>query len=125
MSPKTLALADDDEMLSELLASFLELEGYDVVRFPSGDALLSWASTSAGPVDAFLLDIDMPGRDGFQSCLALRDIPIYSATPTVFVSSMPAEEVRERVAASGASGMIAKDAEMLPRITTWLAQTLG
>ena len=121
----TLALADDDEAHAEILASWLEMQGYAVVRFPSGDALVSWASDAGGGVDAFLLDIDMPGRDGFQSCLALRNIPIYAGTPTVFVSSLAGDGVSDRVAQAGGDAFIAKDAELLPRLTTWLSATLG
>ncbi|HET6233307.1 MAG TPA: response regulator [Longimicrobiaceae bacterium] len=120
----TLAIADDDALQSELLAAWLEQHGYDVLRFDSGDSLVSWASDTPSYVDAFLLDIDMPGRDGFQSCIDLKSIAIYSGTPAVFVSSVCPETVTERVSAAGGSWMVRKDADLLPRLTSWLQDNL-
>ena len=68
----TLALADDDELHAELVGTWLEHQGFRVLRFPSGDDLLSWARGGDRRVDAFVLDVDMPGRDGIQSCRELR-----------------------------------------------------
>lgn len=122
---QTIALADDDVIQAELLAVFLEQQGYDVHRFDTGDDLVAWASTSSANVDAFLLDVDMPGRDGFESCRALRGLRIYAGTPTLFVSSMTAPDVDERVRAAGGNGMMRKDATLLPRLAEWLAENLG
>ena len=120
-----LALADDDDLHSEMLAVWLQLQGYDVVRFASGDALVSWAEASPAPADAVLLDVDMPGRDGFQSCRALRSIPIFRGTPTVFVSSLAGDGIADRVAEAGGDGMIRKDGEMLETLASWLSERLG
>ena len=121
MDPKpTLALADDDDAHAELLSTWLRLRGFEVVRFPSGDELVSWASATEGSVDAFVLDVDMPGRDGFQSCRELRALPTYASTPTVFVTSLAGEGPERQAASAGGDAMIRKDAQMLGRLTLWL-----
>lgn len=119
---RTLALADDDELHAELVGAWLEHQGYQVLRFDSGDALLSWVS--AGPsrqVDAFVLDVDMPGRDGVQSCRELRALDGYARIPAVFVSAadpgcIPREVAAERVQ------FIRKDGEMFVRLAAWLSE---
>jgi CheY-like chemotaxis protein len=117
-----LAVADDDEMHAELVSTWLEHRGFRVLRFGSGEELLDWASASARGVDALLLDVDMPGRDGFESCLALRSMPRYAATPAVFISSA------SHPAASGApqarDEFIRKDGEMLERLSCWLERNV-
>jgi CheY-like chemotaxis protein len=112
---RTLALADDDAVQAELVSAWLEHRGFRVLRFGSGTELLHWASASADPVDGLVLDVDMPGLDGFQSYRALRALPAYAQVPAVFVSaSTPAELAAENGA------FIAKDGEMLDRLSRWL-----
>ncbi|HEX6369740.1 MAG TPA: response regulator [Longimicrobium sp.] len=122
--PPMLALADDDELHAELVCTWLEHQGFRVVHFPSGDDLLSWASTGERHVDAFVLDIDMPGRDGIQSSRELRALDGYARVPTVFVSSTSPRAVAEAAADSGRLEFIRKDGQMFVRLAEWLSQNL-
>jgi CheY-like chemotaxis protein len=115
----TFAIADDDEAHSELMVAWLELRGYRVHRFASGDDLVFWAQTSPEAVDVFLLDVDMPGRDGFESCRALRGIPIFRETPAVFVSSL-ADDLSTRAVESGGTLALRKSAELFDTLGSWL-----
>jgi CheY-like chemotaxis protein len=117
---RTLAVADDDEVHAELVSAWLEHHGFRVLRFGSGDALLEWASSSGGTVDAVVLDVEMPGRDGFQSCRALRALPAYASVPAVFVSSASPDRVPPDVAGEDRVQFIRKDGEMLVRLSRWL-----
>lgn len=117
----TLALADDDELHAELVSAWLEHQGVRVLRFGSGDALLSWASAGQRRVDAFVLDVDMPGRDGVQSCRDLRALDGYARVPAVFVSAAAPNAVPDEVAA-GRVQFIRKDGEMFVRLAEWLSQ---
>ncbi|MBW3570266.1 MAG: response regulator [Gemmatimonadetes bacterium] len=119
-----LALADDDEMHAELVCTWLERQGFRVMRFPSGDDLLSWASAGERHVDAFVLDIDMPGRDGIQSSRELRALNGYARVPTVFVSSTSPRAVVEAAPDTGGVEFIRKDGEMFVRLAAWLNDNL-
>jgi DNA-binding response OmpR family regulator len=119
----TLALADDDELHAELVGTWLEHQGFRVLRFPSGDELLSWAMAGGRRVDAFVLDVDMPGRDGIQSCRELRALDGYAQVPAVFVSSTSPRAVVE-AAGTGGVQFIRKDGEMFVRLSEWLSQHL-
>lgn len=116
----TLALADDDELHAELVCTWLEHQGFRVLRFPSGDDLLSWAAAGDRRVDAFVLDIDMPGRDGIQSHRELRALDGYARVPAVFVSSTSPKAVLER--SDGGVQFIRKDGEMFVRLAEWLSE---
>jgi DNA-binding response OmpR family regulator len=119
----TLALADDDELHAELVSTWLEHQGFRVLRFPSGDDLLSWASAGDRRVDAFVLDIDMPGRDGIQSHRELRALHGYARVPAVFVSSTRPRAVVEQPE-NGSVQFIRKDGEMFVRLGAWLNEHL-
>lgn len=119
----TLALADDDELHAELVSVWLEHHGYRVLRFPSGDDLLAWAA-AGGRVDAFVLDIDMPGRDGIQSCRELRALDGYAGVPAVFVSSTSPRARLEQAAEAGTVQFIRKDGQMFVHLGAWLAEHL-
>jgi DNA-binding response OmpR family regulator len=120
-----IALADDDEDHAALLAVWLERRGHDALRFPSGDALLAWARTEGGPVDAFLLDVEMPGSSGPAVCRALRGIPRYAATPAAFVSAADEDLVAALARDLGGPTIIPKGGPMLARVAAWLEESLG
>jgi CheY-like chemotaxis protein len=120
-----IALADDDEIHSEVVTLWLDRDGFEVVRFGTGDELLAWAQ--GGPAarpDALLLDVEMPGRDGFQVHQELRLLETFSSTPTVFVSGIAPERLAERAREVGAQGSLHKDEHLLPRLSAWLTATL-
>ena len=64
-------LADDEKSIRELLHSFLASDGYTVRSFESGDALLE--AFRQEPAELVILDIMMPGIDGFTVCKKLRE----------------------------------------------------
>ncbi len=61
---------DDDASLRALLTEYLENRGFSVVTAPDGPSGL--ARLRAGGVDLVVLDIMMPGMDGFEVCRAIR-----------------------------------------------------
>ncbi len=119
------ALADDDEIHSEVVSVWLDHHGFDVVRFGTGDELLAWAQVVADRLpDAVLLDVEMPGLDGFEVHAELRRLPTFSAMPTVFVSGMAPESLVTRAQAAGANAALNKDEHLLPRLSAWLATAI-
>jgi two-component system response regulator MprA len=63
-------IADDDRAIRESLVRALELEGYDVTVVPDGVTAL--AAVRRTPMDVLILDVMMPGVDGFGVCQVLR-----------------------------------------------------
>ena len=79
--PKLIYIADDDTYIREALKTFLENAGYKVQAFENGEALLSAFSTKHS--DLIILDVMMPGTNGFAVCKEIRRqsyVPIFMVT---------------------------------------------
>jgi DNA-binding response OmpR family regulator len=63
-------VVDDDPDSREIAARLLQREGYRTRKAEGGEACLRIVASE--PVDLVLLDVMMPGMDGFQVCEALR-----------------------------------------------------
>ena len=81
MDPKLIYIADDDTYIREALRTFLENAGYKVQAFENGELLLSAFNTK--PSDLVILDVMMPGTNGFAVCKEIRrfsHVPIFMVT---------------------------------------------
>lgn len=79
--PPSLLLVDDDAALAAMLREFLELQGFTVAIAGDGEAAL--ASLPASPPDMVILDVMLPGIDGFEVLRRLReshDMPVIMLT---------------------------------------------
>ncbi|MBK6637270.1 MAG: response regulator [Rhodocyclaceae bacterium] len=92
-----IAVVDDALVLRRIVSALLEKD-YDVTAFVGGKDFLE----SSAPFDLILLDIDMPGMDGYEVCRRLRAREEGGEVPVIFVSGHDAAP--ERVAAYQAGG---------------------
>ncbi len=79
--PKQILIVEDDADIAAIERDYLELSGYDVTIAPDGTTGLDAALHR--PFDAVLLDVMLPGVDGFTICKKVRaekDIPILMVT---------------------------------------------
>ncbi len=83
---KSIYLADDEQNIRDVIKLFLESEGYRVTAFEDGDKLL--AAFKEKPCDLVILDIMMPGADGFTVCAELRKL---SAIPIIMLTARDSE----------------------------------
>ena len=102
-----LILVVDDEATQRLLTrDCLENEGFRVLEAEDGDAAL--AAMRSNPPDAVLLDIVMPGRDGFAVCEEIRGDASLSETPIILVTGREDDASVERAFAVQANDFITK-----------------
>ena len=78
-------VADDDFSMRMLLEETLYAQGYQVLSFDNGESLLQ-AFTDQRP-DLILLDINMPGKSGFEVCRQIRQ-QYYSLVPVVIMTNL-------------------------------------
>ena len=83
---KHIYIADDDNNIRQIIRTFLASDGYQVEDFPTGDLLLERFAQS--PCDLAILDVMMPGSDGFAVCTALRKI---STVPIIMLTARDSE----------------------------------
>lgn len=79
---KKIYIADDEKDIRDLLERFLEEAGYQVTAFSEGGSLLN--AFLQDPADLVILDVMMPGKDGFEISKSLRDI---SNVPIVLLTA--------------------------------------
>ncbi len=97
---------EDNEQNLYLTRFILERGGLEVVEARDGQSGLEAARESAP--DLILLDIQLPGMDGFEVARALRAAPGTAATPVVALTSFIMAEDRARVMEAGCDAMIEK-----------------
>ncbi len=97
----------EDNAQNRYLANFLlEARGWEMVHAEDGPAGVALAG-QVEPV-LILLDIQLPGMDGYAVARALRADPKHRATPIVAVTSYAMAGDRERCMAAGCNGYIEK-----------------
>jgi len=81
MAGKKIYAADDEANIRNIVELFLKKEGYEIRTFETGDALLE--AFRLEECDLVILDVMMPGSDGFDICVSLRqmsNVPIIMLT---------------------------------------------
>jgi len=102
MDPKGEILVVDDTPESlKLLVDLLMDEGYRVR--PTMDPKLALESALSNPPELILLDVRMPGMDGFELCQRLKQATCTEQVPIIFVSAL--QELHERVRGFEAGGV--------------------
>ena len=96
--PPMLLLVDDDPAVRASLQFSLELEGFAVETFDSGETLVAQANL-ADP-DCLVIDYRLPGIDGLSLLRVLRERG--ETCPAVIITSNPTRSVRQRTADTGA-----------------------
>src|SRR6266568_9309651 len=76
-------VVEDDEDIARLISHNLRAAGFEVQSFVSGASVLSEAVREMPAL--FLLDVMLPGTDGFELCRHIRQIPALSTIPVIFL----------------------------------------
>jgi len=99
-------IVEDDAILADGLTRSLRQSGYsaDCVR----DGLAADAALSTGEFDLVILDLIMPGLDGFKVCQRVRKSPEMRRTKILILTGFPTEQNIARVTEMGADNCLAK-----------------
>src|SRR5664280_251658 len=114
-------LVDDNPQNLQVLANLLQEEKYEIEFAVNGEAALDWLKNRQ--FDLVLLDINMPGMNGFEVCKKIRSDKTMSEIPIIFLS---AESERESILKGfevGAQDFVIKpfdSRELLARVKTQL-----
>ncbi len=102
--PKPLILAvDDDVQVLHLVRRTLEVEGYRVITANSGEAAV--AAFEQQPSDMVVLDIMMPGMDGYAVCQHIRSL---SNAPIIMLTAIMGDKEQARGLDAGADDYLTK-----------------
>jgi CheY-like chemotaxis protein len=107
MNTATILVVDDEEDILHLLSTVLgDIGGYTVLRARDGHEALRLAE--ANKPDAILLDVKLPGIDGYDVCRAVKANPALAATRVLFLSGLPQDSENHRALAAGADAYVMK-----------------
>ena len=114
-APLILAV-DDDFITLQLAQDMLTDEGFEVITAVDGESaltLFSQATTENKPFEVVLLDVEMPGLNGYQVCERIRALPNGSNIPIIMISGREDPEAAKRAYTAGATDFSSKP-------TNWL-----
>lgn len=103
---KTILVVEDDKLLSNLITKKLKAEGYEVIHAESGEAALS--RLREGAPGLVLLDILLPGIDGFEVLKNIRSETATRETPVIILTNLGQESDIEQGKKLGATAFLVK-----------------
>lgn len=102
----TILVVDDDASNRETLVSILEPEGYQIILAEDGYRALERAKIILP--DVILLDVMMPGMDGFETCRIIRNEAALAEVPILFLTALDDRQSLLEGLSSGADDFITK-----------------
>ncbi len=106
----SILIVDDDKDLCDMLQKYFSIKGYDVDVAFDGDAAIEKAMSSH--FDLIVLDIMMPGIDGYEVCQRLKIQREYNQIPIVMLSAKDTEQDRIIGFKTGADAYVSKPFEI-------------
>ncbi|MCC5646905.1 hybrid sensor histidine kinase/response regulator [Nostoc sp. CHAB 5824] len=114
-------VVDDTPANLEVICETLGDAGYEVITAIDGDRALKRIQTN--PPDLILLDVQMPGIDGFETCQRLKANPVTANIPVIFMTALSDTDSKVKGFDLGAVDYLTKpfqEKEMLARVKTQL-----
>ncbi len=115
-------VVDDDVISRTIVSHVLSRRSLDVVCVNDGPAAIRAASASR--YDLILMDLQMPGMDGFQTAHRLRELAGYRSTPVLAVTANCSSDYRDRCVQHGMQGFLSKpvqSSELVQTVEKYLA----
>jgi DNA-binding response OmpR family regulator len=121
--PKKILIVEDDPSFSRAINHIIQKEGYDVITASNGMAGLRMAK-GENP-DLLILDVMLPGLDGFEICSQLRQDPLTEKLPIIMLSAKGQEIDKTTGLKVGANEYLTKPVDralLLEKITSLLGE---
>lgn len=107
-SPPLIAVVDDDPPVRTSLSRLLRSSGYAVATFECGDAFLEGLAPPSRALlpDCLVLDLHMPGRNGFEVCAVLKNT--HPRLPIILITGKEEPDTADQVREAGAVAFLTK-----------------
>lgn len=120
-SPRRVLVVDDTPANVSLVLDALSDAGHEILVAESGRSALALLEHTTP--DIILLDVVMPGMDGFTACQRIKQLPASQSVPVLFMTALDTPDEKLRAFSAGAVDYILKPvnpAEVLARVNTHL-----
>src|SRR5271154_3583073 len=104
--PAAVLIGDDDPGARLLIGTALEMAGFRVAT--AADGATAIGAFQAQPSDCIVLDVVMPGMNGFETCIALRELPNCRHVPILMQTSLDDMESVNKAYTAGATDFSSK-----------------
>jgi two-component system, LuxR family, response regulator FixJ len=121
LAKQIIVVVDDDDAVRDSLRNLMEVEGFVVRDFSSGQDLLNEASLSA--IGCLVVDYDMPAMNGLELVSALRGRGV--SFPAILFTGNSGQHVQDRAAAISAVVVEKPGLELLDRVREAVAKHAG
>lgn len=99
-------LCEDQDAIRRMIEALVSASGHEVTGVRTGAEAIELALKE--PFDVVLLDLMLPGMDGFEVCTRLRADPATAKLPIVIISALDDKESRDQAKRAGATAYYAK-----------------
>jgi putative two-component system response regulator len=110
-SPARILIVDDQPLNREVMTLVIHAQGYKTLVASSGEEALAIAETR--DLDLILLDVVMPGIDGFEVARRLKTGARNSSVPIIMISALEDKESRIKGLAAGADDFLSRPVDRL------------
>ncbi len=110
LGPKRILAADDSDTYLHALSATLRGEGYDVVLAHSGQEALEMLAVQS--IDCVLLDLEMPGLGGTETCQRIKSAPGLREIPLIILTSRDDPTAMLESLSNGADDFVSKSSEL-------------
>jgi DNA-binding response OmpR family regulator len=120
-NPRSVLLVEDDDAIADMLRSFFERDGYRFLHALTGEEAVE--RLRIRPVSAILLDLNLPGIDGVETCRRIRE---FAKTPVIMLTARDSEVDKVLGLEMGADDYVTKPfspRELLARVKAVLRRS--
>ncbi len=122
---KTILVVEDDNFLSGLEAKKLKEKGYEVVTAANSDEAFKAIADAKGAVDLVLLDLMLPGVDGFEILKNIRKDEVVGKVPVIVFSNLYEEKDVKEANRLGISNFMVKSNFTLDELIEKIKMLIG
>jgi len=106
----TVMIVDDNPTMVEMLSMALNIFGHNALAAYSGEEALE--RIPEADLDLVLLDLTMPGMDGYETLRRLRSRPDTKALPVYVITAAAELDLEENIRLAGGTGLLRKPIQM-------------
>lgn len=123
---KTILIAEDEEDLREMYSMALANAGFEVLPAVNGAEALDWLDKRYTDIDFILLDIVMPGMDGFEALQKIKKDERFGKIPVLVSTNLDNDEDRQQALGLGAKEYFVKSqhtpSELVAKVSAIFAE---
>ena len=122
---KTILIAEDEEDLRDMYTMALKSKGFEVLQAVNGLEAMEWLERDYARISMILLDVVMPGLDGFETLKKIKENEKFSRIPTIMITNLDNEEDMKQASEGGVDGYFVKSKHIPAELADEISRILS